>query len=721
MPTECANPLLLQWIGEWLESARQQNSKVVNTYKKAYDSMSACPLAFSHPSEAQQLHGLGPKLCDRLTEKLKAHCLANGLPVPEMPHKGKKRPSDTNLDGSALPLRKTRKPRPYVPALRSGPYALILGLSSIAENSSAGLTKVQLIAASQEHCDSSFTAPSDPTKFHTAWDSMKTLISKDLVYERGRPLKKYALTEEGWEVAKRMKRVADSEIDAPGPLVENYDISSDSRATRKEKAANISIGIADQDLGSQELVTAVSKEQSKSSKSSKITTTRSIAAAPLSPFSAIPDRSITSRVDVRVKATLDQLPGAPGSKNQQTGSIPRDRFGVRQARAARAAREVEGLAHPSSPAVVDLLSSEPSSPAPSLDTVQRPKPPVPKSSQQPPSTRPTISSQPDRRSVPTTDPANPALPTDFTPILIPPSSYTIRLVLDTREVRSKTDRDYIQSALSTLGVPPLVRSLELGDALWIAQLHSPTQLAPHGEEGPGSDEIMLDYIIERKRLDDLVSSLKDGRFHEQKFRLGKSGVGNVVYIVEDYNLPPETAARFAEALDTALAAMQLVNGYFVKRTATLDESIKYLARLTRMLEKLYAGRSLALIPSAFLTPQNHLSLLTSLRETSPSSPHHLTYATFSALASKSDMLTLRDVFLKMLMCTRGVTGEKALAIQRIWPTPRSFVEAYETCRQEGGEVGGLVSGRLAARVGGAKVGKALSGRLADVWGGRLDR
>lgn len=47
--------------------------------------MKACPLIFQHPSEAQQLNGLGPKLCDRLTEKLKAYCEENGLPMPEPP------------------------------------------------------------------------------------------------------------------------------------------------------------------------------------------------------------------------------------------------------------------------------------------------------------------------------------------------------------------------------------------------------------------------------------------------------------------------------------------------------------------------------------------------------------------------------------------------------------------------------------------------------------
>jgi crossover junction endonuclease MUS81 len=46
--------------------------------------MKACPITFSHPSEAQQLHGLGPKLCERLTAKLLAHCRDNGLPMPQL-------------------------------------------------------------------------------------------------------------------------------------------------------------------------------------------------------------------------------------------------------------------------------------------------------------------------------------------------------------------------------------------------------------------------------------------------------------------------------------------------------------------------------------------------------------------------------------------------------------------------------------------------------------
>lgn len=82
----------------------------------------------------------------------------------------------------------------------------MLGLGTQDENASQGMTKAQLIEVAQPYCDSSFTAPPDPTKFYTAWNSMKTLIQKDLVYEHGRPLRKYLLSEEGWEVAKRLQK-----------------------------------------------------------------------------------------------------------------------------------------------------------------------------------------------------------------------------------------------------------------------------------------------------------------------------------------------------------------------------------------------------------------------------------------------------------------------------------------------------------------------------------
>ena len=163
---ECANPLLLGWVKGWLDEARARNSKGAPIYKKAYDSLKSCPLHFEHPSEAQQLNGFGPKLCDRLTDKLKKHCEDEEIRMPQMPHRNRKKTvsknnddDDGGEDDAPSPVKKPRKIKSYVPARRSGPYGLILAMATLPESSSSGLTKQELIELAQPHCDASYTAP----------------------------------------------------------------------------------------------------------------------------------------------------------------------------------------------------------------------------------------------------------------------------------------------------------------------------------------------------------------------------------------------------------------------------------------------------------------------------------------------------------------------------------------------------------------------------------
>ncbi len=69
----------------------------------------------------------------------------------------------------------------------------------------------------------------------------------------------------------------------------------------------------------------------------------------------------------------------------------------------------------------------------------------------------------------------------------------------------------------------------------------------------------------------------------------------------------------------------------------------------------------------------------------------------------------------MLMCTRGITGDKALVIQKYWKTPREFIEAFEHCSTEKQRKGLLIE-RMSGLVGRKKMGKALSTKVAEVWG-----
>lgn len=307
----------------------------------------------------------------------------------------------------------------------------------------------------------------------------------------------------------------------------------------------------------------------------------------------------------------------------------------------------------------------------------------------------------------------------FTPIVLPAGSFTVHLVLDTREIRTKTDRDYISEELNKTGVKAITRALPLGDALWIARSN---QTYEHelrtknvGDDGEGCYEIVLDHIVERKRLDDLIGSIKDGRFHEQKFRLRRSAVKNVTYIIEDFSISAEKEDKYGEAVSSAIAGTQVVNNYFVKQTAKLDDTIRYLARMTKMLQAMYEKRDLRLIPTTVIEPRTYLPLVTHLRETQPDKGHYITFSAFSSLCGKSDTMSLRDVFLKMLMCTRGVTADKALEIQRRWKTPSDLMGAYEA-RNTPKSKETMLSEKLGGLIPRKKIAKGLSGKMAEIWG-----
>jgi len=634
----CANPQLLEWIKELWDTARERNTKGVTTYKQAYESLKACPIRFQHPSELQKLKGIGPKICDRLTDRLKEHCEENGLPMPA--HPSKKRggrniaglldpnvnpwaASDDDADNQPRPAKKPRKAKPYVPAYRSGAYALVLALSLQDENDLVGLTKAALIETAQAYSDASFTAPPDPTKFYTAWNSIKTLEAKELVCERGRPLKRYALTDEGWEVAKRIRELAIARGDVVGAIGSAMRTVEPSRPSGPDRASEAS--------------------------------SRTPAGGSKAPGER--SRQDSLFVDDDDDDDNEFHDGVDSNNNDNSGGdseTPRAQFFGSQFK--------------------DVVCD---GNAASDDTT----------------------------------------PPHFTPIRLPPGSFTVEMVLDVREVRAKTDRDYIQDELTKRGCKPIMKSLELGDIMWVARCNKPCWLSRMGSEG---DEVVLDWIVERKRLDDLIGSIRDGRFHEQKFRLRRSGIKNVIYLVEDISMDAQHFSKYEEAVRSAMASIQVVNGYFLKKTQKMDETIRYLVSMTKMLKKVYEGKPLHVIPTNVITAKNYLPLLKDLREKQPSVDYYISYPAFASLASKSDLMTLRDLYLKMLMCTRGVTGEKAIEIQKVWKTPRDFVKAFEQCAQPG-EAGkkqreNLVLNRLGHLVGRKKIPKAVSQKIAEVWG-----
>ena len=63
-----------------------------------------------------------------------------------------------------------------------------------------------------------------------------------------------------------------------------------------------------------------------------------------------------------------------------------------------------------------------------------------------------------------------------------------------------------------------LRLLNVGDLLWVAREKAApgAPLGMMGNAQPARRELVLNYVVERKRMDDFVSSMIGGRMKEQK-------------------------------------------------------------------------------------------------------------------------------------------------------------------------------------------------------------
>lgn len=83
----------------------------------------------------------------------------------------------------------------------------------------------------------------------------------------------------------------------------------------------------------------------------------------------------------------------------------------------------------------------------------------------------------------------------LTPVKMAPGTYTVHLIIDTREKPGLSSKK-LELLLTEKGIPWEARTLSMGDAIWIARCRS------------SGLEVVLDACLERKRLDDLLSSLR---------------------------------------------------------------------------------------------------------------------------------------------------------------------------------------------------------------------
>ncbi|KAE8243738.1 hypothetical protein A4X13_0g6968 [Tilletia indica] len=284
----------------------------------------------------------------------------------------------------------------------------------------------------------------------------------------------------------------------------------------------------------------------------------------------------------------------------------------------------------------------------------------------------------------------------FSPRVWPAGSYDIILLLDTREIKHgsamstnkgtvntmgvnatiRGPRCHLSDPLLEKGIPVEVRALELGDVVWIARRK--------GSAGTEEDEVVLDYIVERKRLDDLVQSIPDGRWKEQKFRLSLSGLSKVFYLIEDYDVEQQMR-QWGPQIATAISSTQVIDGFFVQRTAGVDASLEWLRKMHQVICQTHQDKPLYVLPDHILSRPTYLRLQTHLRRTQPTTPHHITFASYRSLNAKNGSITVGEVWARMLLCVRGMSEEKVGEVIRVWSTGQDWWKACKAVGFQGAE------------------------------------
>uniref|UniRef100_A0A8D2ZHE8 Crossover junction endonuclease MUS81 n=1 Tax=Scophthalmus maximus TaxID=52904 RepID=A0A8D2ZHE8_SCOMX len=260
--------------------------------------------------------------------------------------------------------------------------------------------------------------------------------------------------------------------------------------------------------------------------------------------------------------------------------------------------------------------------------------------------------------------------------LLLPGTYEIVLCVDFIETTGSHQRKQeLVKELQRNGVNFDIRKLNVGDFLWTAR--EKVAPVPGQLRAAVGRELVLDYVIERKRMDDLCGSIIDGRFREQKFRLKRCGLRRPVYLVEECGAAASHLSLPEATLQQAIVNTQVVDGFFVKRVQDVRESAAYLTIMTRYLTKLYQNRTL-------VCRSRELEGDGASDEERGSLPSCslMSFTEFNHGAVKNKSQTVREVFARQLMQISGLSGDKAAAILERYSTPYSLLSAYEQCSSE---------------------------------------
>jgi ERCC4-type nuclease len=236
--------------------------------------------------------------------------------------------------------------------------------------------------------------------------------------------------------------------------------------------------------------------------------------------------------------------------------------------------------------------------------------------------------------------------------------YDVILLIDGREQYNRAggaSLDVHLNRLRATGLSVEERQLPIGDALWIAR--SKTKIPKR--------EYVLDYILERKSIDDLLQSIKGSRrYTSQKFFLKRCGLRMVYYLIEGDPDALSSSIEYKTVL-SASTSTEVHDGFRVLRTYNVQETFG----LYRLLSRAIAA-----------TCSTASTSTTSGTSTCCSTWEEFVERVKDAKKTTGGT-TVREVWRRMLCHVPGLGPDGAAKAVGVHPCPRGL---YEACKSHNG-------------------------------------
>lgn len=249
----------------------------------------------------------------------------------------------------------------------------------------------------------------------------------------------------------------------------------------------------------------------------------------------------------------------------------------------------------------------------------------------------------------------------------------IMLIVDNRE-KKDYDHNFFCDALKLRDISASIRQLSVGDFLWIGTT----------EKGK---EVVLDTIIERKKVADLCSSIVSGRYTEQKWRLAHSGLSKVIYLVEGsitaWQIQQCRVGNLSvDSIEMAMISTHSNDGFTVLQTIHHQSTIDKITAIHDFIEQKWMGQTIYTTPTisnikyAKVRYQKMTKAFRDGYRIRDTEKLLFMYDQFQQNNVKTKALPIKDTFGLQLMSCNRCSADAAAAIVNIYKTPKGLASAY---------------------------------------------